>query len=166
MKGYYRGLIFGLSVLLLAAAGCGKPSLPGRQFTGETPETGTSPVAESPVPEQGVLEWGDPEAKVRVVAFFSIDEAHAELMEMMEGFTEEYPGKVYAKYVDRRTREGMGAFQRAGVAGSCVMINAKNEATIEAEPHPYTVDFVQEMGRHWTADQLRKAVAQEVARQY
>ena len=166
MRAHHCALIFGLSVLLLAAAGCGKPSLPGQQFSGEIPETRTSPAADSPVPEQGVLEWGDPEAKVRVVAFFPIDEAHAGLVEMMEGFAEEYPGKVYAKYVDRRTREGVGMFQRAGVTGNCVMINAENSVTIEAEPYPYTVDFVQEMGRHWTADQLRKAVAQELARQY
>ena len=166
MKGDHRALILCLLVLLLAATGCGKPSLPGQQFAGETPDRGVSPRVDSPVPEQGILEWGDPEAKVRVVAFFPIDEAHAELMGMMEGFTEEYPGKVYAKYVDRRTLEGMGSFQRAGVQGDCVMINAESSATIEAEPYPYTVDFVQEMGRHWTADQLRKAVAQEVARQY
>jgi hypothetical protein len=46
------------------------------------------------------------------------------------------------------------------------MINTAQEYTIHAKPNPYTVDFSQEMGRYWTADDLKKAVAEEVERQY
>ena len=151
---------------MAAVGGCGRPTLPGQQFQGERAVTSTAPPVESPLPEKPILEWGPAEAKVRVVAFYAMDDAHRKVLELVKGFAARYPGKVYAKYVDYRTREGMVVFQRAEMKSPGVMINGESSATIEAKPYPYQVDFVQEMGRYWTADDLEKAVAQAVARAY
>ncbi len=160
--GWAAGMV-GIAAL---AAGCGRPSLPGRQFSEKPPETTTSPAVESPLPEQPYYEWGDAEAKVRVLAFFPIDEAHAGVMELLEGLAKEYPGRVYVRYVDYRTPEGAAILERSEAVGRAVMINGETEVEIEAETGPYKVDLVQEMGRFWTAEDLKKAIAQEVARQY
>ena len=149
----------------LVLAGCGEPTLPGRQFAGERAVTSTAPPPDGAVPEKGVLEWGSPEAKVRVLAFYPVDDAHKELMDLLKGLAHEYQGKVYVRYVDYRTPEGAAIFQRAEGKGRALLINSQSSATIEAKP-PYTVDFVQEMGRFWTAEELKKAIAQEVAKQY
>jgi len=156
----------GTTALVLVAVGCGRPSLPGRHFSGEQAETTTSAPVESPLPEKPYFEWGDADAKVRVLAFFAIDDAHAELRELLEGLAEEHRGKVYVRYVDYRTPEGAAIFQRAEATGRAVMINGETGIDIETDGGFYTVDFVQEMGRFWTAEDLKKAIAQEVARQY
>ena len=156
----------GLAVVLVLGVGCGRPSLPGQQFSGERVETGTAPPTESPLPEEPYLEWGAADAKVRVLAFFPIDEDHAGLIDLLKGIAEQYPGKVYVRYVDYRTPEGAAIFQRAGAAGRTLMINGENEAEIERDGGSYTVDFVQEMGRYWTGEDVKRAIAQEVARQY
>lgn len=161
----WMSLIAATGVVILVA-GCGRPTLPGRQFRGERAETATSPRVESPLPEQPYFKWGDEQAKVRVLAFFPIDDAHAEVMQLLESLAEEHRGKVYARYVDYRTPEGADIFERAKASGRAVMINGKTAISIETDGGSYTVDFVQEMGRYWTADDLRKAVAQEVARAY
>ncbi|UCC68276.1 MAG: hypothetical protein JSV79_14410 [Armatimonadota bacterium] len=155
-----------LTALLVLAVGCGRPSLPGQHFSGERAETGTSPPADSALPEQPYFEWGAADAKVRVLAFFPIDEDHAELMELLQEMVGQYPEKLYVRYVDYRTPEGAAIFQRAGAAGRTLMINGENEVEIERDGGSYTVDFVQEMGRYWTAEDVRRAIAQEVARQY
>lgn len=156
--------VVGLGVVLVAAVGCGRPSLPGRQFRDERAISTTSPPATSPLPKQPYFEWGASDAKVRVVAFFPIDKAHQKLMDLLKGLAQRYPGKVYAKYVDYRTPEGRIIFQRAEMKSPGLMVNSESSVMIEAKPYSYQVDFVQEMGRFWTGEDLEKAVAQAVAR--
>lgn len=156
-----------LGALVALAAGCGgRPTLPGRQFRGERAITSTSPPPTSPLPEKPYLEWGPASAKVRLVAFFPLDEAHQKVMDLVKGLAEQYPGKVYVKYVDYRTQEGRVIYQRSEMDTPGVMINGESSVMIEAKPYSYQVDFLQEMGRFWTADDLKAAVAQAVARAY
>ena len=70
------------------------------------------------------------------------------------------------KYVDYRTPQGYEVFQNAKMTVSGLMINSEKDYTIHAKPNPYTVDFSQEMGRYWTADHVKKAVAEEIEKQY
>jgi hypothetical protein len=155
-----------LGCIVVLAAGCGRPVLPGQQFRGKPAVTSTTPTSKSPLPAKPIVEAGPANAKVRVVAFFPIDDQHKPVMDLLKGLVKEYPGKVYMKYVDPRTPQGYEAFQNAKMTVSGLMINSEQEYTIHAKPNPYTVDFSQEMGRYWTADDLKKAVAGEVEKQY
>ncbi|MGD0110280.1 MAG: hypothetical protein ABSD48_00245 [Armatimonadota bacterium] len=100
------------------------------------------------------------------MAFFPIDDQHKPVMDLLKGLVQEYPGKVYVKYVDYRTPQGYEVFQNAKMTVSGLMINSEKDYTIHAKPNPYTVDFSQEMGRYWTADHVKKAVAEEIEKQY
>ena len=150
---------------ILLAAGCGRPTLPGQQFQGErrvVPGT----VEDTPLPEQPILAWGSKDAKVRVTAFFPIDEPHQRLMDLLESIAEEYQDKVYIRYADYRTPEGAQLFAQAEIQVSAILINGENSVDLESATGPRTVDFVKEMGRYWTGDDLREAVAQAVAEAY
>jgi len=160
----YSALVAAVAALILA--GCGRPTLPGQQFKGELRAVPGAVQENTPLPEKPVLEWGSPDAKVRVVAFYPIDEPHQRLIDLVKSFPEEYPGKVYAKYIDYRTPEGSQLFANAQLQVSCVAINAKTSVELSTPLGPRTVDFVKEMGRYWTEDDLKQAVAQTVAETY
>ncbi len=155
-----------LAAAVTVWAGCGRPTLPGRQFKEEKAETATTSPAQSPLPEEAVLEWGDPEGKVRVVAFYPIDDQHQTLMDLVKGLADEYPGKVYVKYVDYRTPQGRGMFARAELTVPAVLINGESSRDAKVGSYVREVDFVQEMGRFWTPQSLKDAVAREVEKAY
>jgi hypothetical protein len=158
--------LVGLMGLVALAVGCGRPSLPGQQFSGEKAETSASPEIVSPLPEEPILEWGVDGARVRVLAFFPIDDEHKQLMELLQGLVEENPGKLYVRYVDYRLPAGRAVFERAGATGRMIQINGESEMEIEEDGRTYKVELVQEIGRYWTADDLKKGIVQEIARQY
>jgi hypothetical protein len=159
-------LPWGLLVVMGAALteGCGRPTLPGHQFSGEQVETSVAPESNTPLPKEPFFEAGPASAKVRIVAFFPIDDEHAEVVELLKGLVGTYSGKVYLKYVDPRTPEGYMLSERAEMQCYGLLINNESEIQIEAEPNPYQVIFVQDMGRYWTREDLELAVAQAVAR--
>lgn len=158
--------IVALGTAAALAAGCGRPTVPGQQFRGQKAVTTSQKPVISPLPEKPMIEAGPAQAKVRIIAFFPIDSDHKQLIDLLKGLVKQYPGKVYIKYIDYRTPEGQAAFQNAKMTVQGVMINSQKESIIQAKPHSYTVDFSQDMGRYWTADDLKKAVAQEVAKVY
>jgi hypothetical protein len=171
MEGLSMKLCRWVCIAILAASfalagGCGRPTLPGTQFSQEK----TRPVAPeqptSPLPEEPILEWGDPDAEVRVVAFYPIDDDHTVLTDLLRGLAEEHAGRIYVKHVDPRAPEGNALFRRAELQVTAVLINAENSVIIEANGRSREVVFVREMGRFWTANDLRMAVAQEVRDAY
>ena len=91
---------------------------------------------------------------------------HRVLMDLLRDLADEYPGKVYVQYVDYRTQEGDRLYKLMEMPSPGLLINGEKMYDIEADPHPYTVDFMQEMGRYWTPEDLRRAVAQEVEAVY
>ncbi len=155
-----------LATMVVLWAGCGRPTLPGQQFQDDRVQTATEQSAQSPLPEEPVLEWGNPDAKVRVVAFYPIDDEHQPLMDLLKGLADKYPGKVYVKYVDYRTPAGRGMFARTELTVRAVLINGESTHELKVGSYVRDVDFVQEIGRFWTADNLREAVAKEVEKAY
>ena len=151
---------------LALAVGCGKPTFPGQQFQGERATVPGLVATDTPLPEKPFKEWGSKEAKVRLAVFFPIDEQHKALMDLVQELAGKYPGKVYVKYIDYRTPEGAQLFQRAKATIACVMINGETSAELPSKYGARSVDFVKEMGRYWTAEDLREAVASEVQRTY
>lgn len=147
-------------------AGCGRPVVPGRQLQGRQITTSVAPERASPLPKKPYVEWGDAKAKVRIYAFYMIDDRHKGLMDLFKSLADQYRGKVYVKYMDYRTVEGAGSMEGAKASPDSLLLNGSNEFQLHAEPHPYTIQFAQEMGRFWTADDLKKAVAQAVEEAY
>jgi len=165
MKGLHLLCSLG-AIGMVWLAGCGRPSLPGGQLTGPQVATSVAPERGSPLPQQPSVEWGDPSAKVHVLAFYVMDDRHKPLMDLFKGLASQHRGKVYVKYTDYRTPGGQVAMQEAKASTDSLLINGRSEFEVQARPHPYTVTFVQEMGRYWTADDLKAAVAQAVAEAY
>ncbi len=155
-----------LVCLGVSAAGCGKPTLPGKQFAGQRPTLPGAVATDTPLPAKPILEWGPRNAKVQVVVFFPIDEPHKKVQELAKELADKHPGKVYVKYVDYRTPEGSQLFQAARATVACVAINGSTSAELRSKYGTQTVDFVKEMGRYWTADNLRQAVADAVTKAY
>lgn len=160
----YAALLLALAVI---AGGCGRPTLPGQQFQGERQTSPGTVESESPLPEQAIHEWGPEDAKVQVTAFYPIDERHQRLIDLLkEAAEEKYPGKLYVKYVDYRTPEGMALMRRAELQVQAILINGENSLELDSPIGIRTVDFVRDMGRFWTADDLREAIDQEIAKAY
>ena len=151
---------------VLLAAGCGRPTLPGQQFQGERRVVPGAIATDTPLPDKPIYAWGPEDAKVRVTAFFPIDEPHQRLMDLLESIAEEYQDKVYIRYADYRTAEGAQLFAHAELQVSAILINGSNSIDLDSPTGRRTVDFVKDMGRYWTADDLREAVAQTVAEVY
>jgi hypothetical protein len=157
------------SIAVIAAvwvAGCGRPTLPGQQLAGRQIPTSVAPERASPLPKKPYVEWGDAKAKVRIYAFYMIDDRHKGLMDLFKSLADQYRGKVYVKYTDYRTAEGAGSMERSKASPDSLLLNGSNEFQLRAKPHPYTIQFAQEIGRYWTADDLKKAVAQAVEEAY
>jgi hypothetical protein len=59
-----------------------------------------------------------------------------------------------------------GTWTASGLTGGSEIKVASLSYGIERDGGSYTVDFVQEMGRYWTGEDVKRAISQEVARQY
>lgn len=167
-----RGTRLWLVCCVLAVAlvgGCGRPTLPGTHFEGERPVPLAEERQQGPLPEEPIIEMGDPEAEVRIEALFPIDDAHRPLIELLRELTEQYSGKLYVRYADYRTPEGRmvrSGLKDAPVGISVLQINGKSEFQLTRAANPYKVSFLQDMGRFWAAEDLKAVVAEEVAAAY
>ncbi len=155
-----------LLTALAVACGCGRPTLPGHYMEGKQVGPSTPPRTTAPLSEKPYLELGPPDAKVRVLAFFPLDKGHTDLVNLFKELVKDHPGRLYVKYIDPRTQQGRSLMQRSGMGSSGLLINNESGVVLKGGPHPYRVDFVQDMGRFWTEDDLRAAVAQTVAEAY
>jgi hypothetical protein len=153
------------SMLAFHLVGCGRPSLPGRQFEGETRTVPGRTATDTPLPEEPILEWGPEDAKVQVVAFYPIDEPRQRLVDILEELaTETYPGQVHVRYVDYRTPQGQQEFLEEGLQVAAILIDGESSVELEGGKGLRTVDFVRDMGRYWTEKDLRQAIGDAVAR--
>lgn len=157
-------ILLGISACL---AGCGRPTLPGG-IKGPRAVTSIAQSKSSAAPNLQKPSWeaGPKTAKVRILAFFPIDPEHQELQDLLRSLVKQYPGKVYVKYTDYRTAAGQQAMQLAGNTGLGLLVNGQSTIDIKKARNPYTANLSGEMGRYWTADYLKDAVAQEVAKAY
>ena len=164
---YYRTMmVIALALAIGLSVGCGRPTVPGKQFRAEPFAPQGGEADSGLLPDNPIRQWGAEDAKVRIEAYFPINESHEVVMALLEDLAEEYPGKVSVKYIDYRTQEGAQLLAQTQLGSSGLLINGKDRLTIQAEPSPYEVDFVRDIGRFWIADDLRAAVAQEVKAAY
>jgi hypothetical protein len=154
-------------VCAMLAGGCGRPTLPGQQFK-DARETAPGAVAtDTPLPEEPVREWGPEDAKVEVIAYYPMDERHQRLIDLLrEAAEEKYPGKLHVKYVDYRTPEGQAMMRRAELQVSAITINGENSVELDSPAGVRIVDFVRDVGRFWTTDDLEQAIDEAIAEAY
>ncbi len=156
-----------LAAFILIASGCGRPTLPGKQFKGPRQTLPGAMGTNTPLPEQPFYEWGPQSAKVQIEAFYPIDEPHQRLIDLLKkAATEEYPGKLHVMYIDFRTPEGAAMMRRAETEVAAILFNGENSVDLEGHLGVRTVDFVQDMGRYWTEDDLKQAIEHEIAKAY
>lgn len=139
---------------------------PPREYKAPVPLNPPMLYHPTPLPKEPSFEAGPSDAKVRIIAFYPIDAQHQQLIDLLKGLVGQYSGRVYLKYIDYRTPEGMAAYQDAKVPGPGLLINGKREIIVRTQLGPQTVDFSNDLGLFWTAGDLRGAVAQEVAAAY
>ncbi len=156
-------LVFITAVFL---SGCGR--FHTARFNDKKAEVGVLKPPTTKLPDKPVLEWGSPTAKVRIIAFFFIDKDYQSYMDMFQSLVKQYEGKLFVRYADIRTPEGRALRSRTGgqAAGAGLLLDGQSGFTINAKPSPYEVNFDQEMGRFWTENDLRQAVAQEIEKLY
>jgi len=156
-----------VATTIAAVSGCGRPALPGQQFKGERRVPPTTMATDAPLPEQAFYEWGAEDAKVRISAFYPIDEHHQPLIDLLKNVaTEKYKGKVFVEYVDYRTPQGRVMFAETDSSVATLLINGENSIELQTEYGPRAVDFVRDMGRFWTLEELGQAIDQVVAETY
>jgi hypothetical protein len=156
-------LLIPLSLLL---AGCGRPVTPGSQFRGGQVITNTGATSSSEAPKAPFWEAGPTDAKVRILAFLYIDPEHKVAQDTLRSLAKQYQGKLYVKYVDFRTPEGQQIMQRANSTGSGLLVNGETTVDVTKGGATHVANFGGEMGRYWTADDIKEVVAQEVAKAY
>ncbi len=148
----------------LSLTGCGRPTLPGGTLAGQrTRPSVVEPRSEAP--KQPYIEAGSPDAKVRVMAFFAIDSRHKPVIDAVKDLPKQYPGKVYVKYVDPDTPRGREIMANAKATGNGVLVNGETTVQQGSSTTKFW-NFGGEMGRYWTAEDLKAAVAQEVQKVY
>lgn len=156
-----------LAAFIVIASGCGRPTLPGQQFKGQRETLPGTVRTDTPLPEEPFYEWGPEDAKVQIEAFYPIDEGHQRLIGLLKkAATEEYPGKVHVMYVDYRTPEGAAMMKRAETQVTAILFNGESSVDLDAPLGVRTVDFVRDMGRFWTEDDLKQAIEHEIAKAY
>ena len=103
-----------------------------------------------------------------MIAYYPMDEQkdHKLLMDQMKAFVKQYPGKVYVKYIDIRSEQGQSERKASGGESQGLLINGASSVMIQAKPQAHPVNFDLDLGRYWTLDNLKDAVAQAVAKAY
>ncbi len=156
-----------IAAFILIASGCGRPTLPGQQFKGPRQTLPGVVGRDTPLPEEPFYEWGPENAKVQIEAFYPIDERHQRLVDLLKkAATEEYPGKLHVMYIDYRTPEGAAMMRRAEIQVAAMLFNGENSVDLEGPVGVRTVDFVRDIGRFWTEDDLKQAIEHEIAKAY
>jgi hypothetical protein len=60
----------------------------------------------------------------------------------------------------------MALMRREELQVQAIMINGENSLELDSPTGIRTVDFVRDIGRFWTADDLSQAIEQEIAKAY
>lgn len=103
---------------------------------------------------------GDPEAPIKVEAYYPLNESHRFIADYLLGFAEAHPEQVSVVIHDMESTNGRQLWQTAGLDCAGVFINGKTEHEIEGAEGTYAVDFVKRMGTFWTEDDFEALVRQ------
>lgn len=117
----------------------------------------------------GCLELGecavglDPNAKVRVQAFYPGNEGHAHIKKMIEALPGKFGDDVSSEFVDFTSDEGFDKWQAAGLSCGAILINDQQTWTYEKDGKPVEVTFKMAMGGEWTEEDLNAVIKKLLA---
>ena len=117
----------------------------------------------------GCLELGecaaglDPEAKVRVQAFYPGNEGHAHIKKLIEALPAKFGDDVSSEFVDFTSDEGFDKWQAAGLSCGAILINDEQTWTYEKDGKPVEVTFKMAMGGEWTEEDLGAVIKKLLA---
>jgi molybdate transport system substrate-binding protein len=135
--------------LILALAGCGRP-------LAEKP-------GPPPRPNPPLFSMGQPNAKVRVEAFYPLDDEHKWVVTTLHDAAQTFGEKVLIRAFDIGTDWGRREWQKRGLQCGGVLINDKSCFTVDAQK----VSFLRNPGDStWTENQLWAVIAHEVDNAY
>ena len=123
-----------------------------------TPQT---PLANKEITESNEAKVESP--RVIIKAYLNIQSGcQGEVISLLESFKETYSGKVKIDYIDFGTKEGLERISKDNLHCMAILINDKQKFELENK----TVTFSHPMGMQWTAEDLKMAVKQEIAKMY
>ena len=141
--------------LALVATGCGKK--PAEQAANV--DTAPPAAAESYCDFVG----GPEDAIVKVVGYYPGE--HEETIAVLKELLTSFPGKVRVQIVDWRHEEGRKLRNEANLSCAGVTINGNNVMEIQHGEKTDSVAFTRGLSKgDWTAEDLKAAVEQELAK--
>ena len=113
-----------------------------------------------------VVSHGDSQAKVKIVAFYPLNERHLEMVEHIKTIVDKYPGKVYLQAWDFTTPEGGERWRASGLNCGGMLIDGQVEHEVATRGKKQLVEFKRYVDVSWTYADLEAVVAAEVAKAY
>ncbi len=160
-----NGLIIALLAILAAVAvGCGtKPPMSpvGNQSPGSP---SGQQVAEVTTPK---VMHGPASAKVKVDAYYPLNEKHLKIVEFLNSLADRYPDKVQVTAWDFRTDEGgKKATEAFGKICGGMRINGKSDFTVMLKGKKSPVNITGGEWINWTKPEVEAALDQVVKQVY
>jgi hypothetical protein len=103
---------------------------------------------------------GNPEAPIKVEAYYPLNEGHKFIAEYLLEFAEAHPEQVSVVVYDLQSTNGRKQWGTSGLDCAGVLINGKTRHQIGSGEESRRVDFIQRMGTLWTEGDFEALVAQ------
>jgi hypothetical protein len=143
-----------------------KDAAPGLAFSYAYDAAANTVSLKTSIPDD-VYDLGPKDAKVFVRAFYPGIHQCRPVRQLVLSFALKYPGKVRGRFVPFDTEAGEKEWHDAGLFCGGVLVNGKQSAEVKGtDGKTHTITFKQRMGDLWTPEDLKAAVAAEVAKVY
>ena len=148
-----------LAAVLLALGGCSK-SKPGTRVEQDRMAQASRENSGPGGAMADVIERGEKKARVKIEAYYPLNQEHQPIADLVLGFAEKYPGEVYVRVADFRSDQGKKLWYDSGLTCGGIQINGKSEILLEGKKEP--TRFLQAIDVYWTQEELEAAVAEAV----
>ena len=151
-----------VAVAITAFTGCGqvKPGMRVSQTEERMPQASRDGLGPGGS-QVDIIERGDKQAKVRIEAYYPLNQRHKPEADLLLSFADKYPGKVYVRLADFRTDRGKKLWYASGLSCGGIQINGKSEFRLKGRKEPTA--FLQAIDVYWTKAELEAAVQETLA---
>ncbi|MCC6442138.1 MAG: hypothetical protein IT210_01640 [Armatimonadetes bacterium] len=116
--------------------------------------------------QPAAIEFGDKKAKVKMVAYYPLNEGHAAIAQQLRKITQQHPGKVQARFVNWQNPDGLAERDANKITCGCVVVDGSDAHKITLNGKTYEVLFQRGMISEWQPEELEQAVKQAVEKKY
>jgi hypothetical protein len=151
--------------LIVAVLICGLVGLGcrGEQSIVVEPDVPSLPGPSAASAAAAAVTVGNPDAPVKLMAFYPLNEGHQFIADYVQEFAEAHSEHVYLEVIDFRTSEGMVVWQDTGLSCAGVLVNGTTVHEIERDGEIETVNFIKRLGVNWTKEDFETVVNQLLA---